>query len=71
MSKAKFTITYYYSKYPSGDIDKRNQRTATVYANNLIEAIQKVKEFDGEYLATAENGVQICERQWGAKSQTS
>ena len=72
MSIAKFTITYYHKKYEdSNDIDKRCQRTAIVYAQNLPEAIQKVKEFDDEYLAVAENGVAISERQWDEKRKSS
>ena len=71
MSVATFTISYYYSKYASGDINKRNTRTASVYANNLAEAIQKVKAFDPEYLMTAENGVRINEHGYASKGQTS
>lgn len=61
MSIAKFTITYYYQKYHSGDIDKRHKRSATVYAANLTDAIDKVKDFDSGYLGVAEGGVQIKE----------
>ena len=61
MSLAKFTISYYYKKYKTGDIDKKHNRTAIVYAATLAEAIDKVKDFDLEYLGVAEGGVQIRE----------
>ena len=61
MNKAKFAITYYYARYESGDIDKRYQRTASVWACSLSEAISKVKEFDPDYINVADSGVHISE----------
>lgn len=61
MNKAKFTITYYYTKYESGDTDKRHQRTASVWAHSLSEAIDKVKAFDPEFINIADSGVHISE----------
>ena len=61
MSLARFTITYYYQRYVSGDIDKRHSRSACVYAANLSEAIRKVRAFDSEYISIAEGGVNIHE----------
>ena len=61
MMNAKFTITYYYKKYESGDIDKRYSRTAIVYATNLSDAIKKIRALDNEYISVADNGVSINE----------
>lgn len=67
MSKAKFTITYYYVKYKSGDIDKRHTRTANVYADNLSDAIKKVQALDCDFIAIADSGVHINELAEGSK----
>lgn len=71
MSLAKFTITYYYKKYSEGDIDKRHTRTAIVYAKNLAEAIDKISDFDGEYISLADGGVCINELGSGKKESGS
>ena len=69
MSLAKFTITYYYQKYPTGDIDKRYTRTAIVYAKNLEESIEKIKDFDKEYISIADGGV--CLNEIGGRKHES
>lgn len=59
--KAKFTISYYYEKYHTGNTNTDTTRTATVYANNLAEALIKVCEFDESFICIAYNGVIIEE----------
>ena len=67
---AKFTISYYYKKYPSGDIDKRHTRTACVYASKLLDALKKIRDFDSEYISVADSGVSISEI-GGGKNESS
>lgn len=71
MCLAKFTITYHYKKHMDGDVDKRHTRTATVYAENLAEAINKISAFDGEYISLADGGVCINEIGCGKKKSGS
>lgn len=71
MSLAKFTITYHYKKHSSGEVDKRYTRTAIVYAKNLAEAIEKISDFDGEYISLADGGVCINELGSGKKESGS
>lgn len=40
----KFTIKYYYARYHTGAIDNTNTREATVYAENLNVAKEKIKK---------------------------
>ena len=46
----KFTIDYYYKKYHTGDTNKEEWRTATVIANTLEEALNKVRTIDPSYI---------------------
>ena len=55
--KAKFTISYYYQHYHTGNINEKLTRTAIVYANNLDEAISKVVKLDDNFICIADNGV--------------
>lgn len=49
----KFTIEYYFYCYHTGELNTRVTRTATVYAKNLGEAINKTAQVDNECKAIA------------------
>lgn len=49
----KFTIKYYYARYHTGAIDNTNTREATVYAENLNVAKEKIKKGDKDFESTA------------------
>lgn len=55
--KAKFTISYHYQHYHTGNINEKLTRTAIVYADNLDEAISKVIKLDDNFICIADNGV--------------
>ena len=55
--EAKFTISYHYQHYHTGNINEKLTRTAIVYADNLDEAISKVIKLDYNFICIADNGV--------------
>lgn len=57
----RISIRYYYERYHTGELNTRNTRLATVYANTLDGAIKKVKQVDPDYEGIADDGVEFIE----------